>query len=120
MNWIEIDDGVDLALLHRRDRGRKARVTDADNRYFIGLDAIACDQRIGEEVGRGARALTPIFMPLRSPNDLTCAALSLRTASTMPGEAAKFDHRGDVLTLGLHTDGVFVGAGDHIGGTADQ
>ena len=42
----------------------------------------ALTKKLVEEPG----ALTPIFMPLRSPNDLTCAALSLRTASTMPGK----------------------------------
>src|SRR5260370_1166060 len=37
-------------------------------------------KKLVEEPG----ALTPIFMPLRSPNDLTCAALSWAWADTPP------------------------------------
>ena len=39
-------------------------------------------KKLVEEPG----AVTPIFSPLRSANDFTCAALSFFTASTMPGK----------------------------------
>ena len=37
-----------------------------------------------------------------------------------PGEAPELDHRLDVLPLGLHADGVLVGAGDDVDGAAHQ
>ncbi len=36
------------------------------------------------------------------------------------GEAAELDHRADILALGLHADGVLIGAGDHVDRAADQ
>jgi len=37
-----------------------------------------------------------------------------------PGEAPQLDHGLDVLPLGLHADGVLVGAGDDVDGAAHQ
>jgi len=36
------------------------------------------------------------------------------------GKTSELDHGPDVLTLGLHADGVLVGAGDDVDGSADQ
>ena len=44
----------------------------------------------------------------------------MRTADHDAGKAAELDHRADVLALGLHADGVLVGAGDHVDRAADQ
>ena len=46
--------------------------------------------------------------------------MSFLTAKHDAGEAAELDHRPDVLALGLHADGVLVGAGDHVDRAADQ
>jgi hypothetical protein len=43
---------------------------------------MALTKKLVEEPG----AVTPTLKPLRSLNDLTCAALSFFTASTMPGK----------------------------------
>ena len=45
-------DGIDLAVLHRGDRGRGE--TDADHADRVGIDAVLREQVFQEEIGRGA------------------------------------------------------------------
>ena len=73
-------------------------------------------KKLVEEPG----AVTPIFRPFRSAKDFTLRRLLLLHRQHDAGEAAELDHRPDVLALGLHADGVLVGAGDDVDRAADQ
>lgn len=65
-------------------------------------------------------AVTPIFSPLKSAADLTFVGEVLAHGDGDAREAPELDHGADVLTLGLHADGVLIGARHDIDRAADQ
>ena len=73
-----------------------------------------------EKIGRGARRSHSDLHALEVGGGSVACGLLLAHAHRDAGKAAELDHRRDVLALGLHADGVLVGAGDHIDRAADQ
>ena len=116
---IEVGDRVDLAALDGGDRGRPGADADERRRRRASGPSFTIrymTKKLVEEPG----AVTPIFRPLRSAKRLDLRRLVLLHRQHDAGEAAELDHRLDVLALGLHADGVLVGARDHVDRAADQ
>ncbi len=93
---------------------------DADDRHVLGLQPFLGDQRIDEEVGRGARRGDADLHALEVLERLDLRGLLLAHREHDAGEAAHLDHGLDRLALHLHADGVLIGAGDDVGRAADQ
>ena len=93
---------------------------DADERGVVGLEARLGHQVHDEEVGRGAGRGDADLGALEVGDRLDLSALVLLHRQHDAGEAAELDHGRDVLALGLHADGVLVGAGDDVDRAADQ
>jgi hypothetical protein len=73
-----------------------------------------------EKVGRRARRAHADLHALEVGRGFVARRLLLAHPDDNPGKAPELDHGLDVLTLGLHADGVLVGAGDDVDGAADQ
>ena len=114
---VEHDRGIDLALLHRRDRrGVKPDADDADR---IRVDAVLAQQVFQEEIGRRAR---------RADADLFAGEILDRvdlagSSGDTRGQNRDSGHRRRtpaLLALGGEIDAVIEIAGDDVGAAAEH
>ena len=115
---IEIRQGVDVPFLDGRHRGRAD--TDADIGGVGRLEVRLRQQIHHEEVGGGSRRAHADLHALEIGEGFVVRRPVLAHANDDAGKAPELDHGLDVLALGLHADGVLVGAGDDVDRTADQ
>ncbi len=109
---IQHDSRVDLALLHRRDRGRAQ--TDADDGSAGRIEAVFLQQIFEEEIGRGARRADTDFLAGQILDRFDLAVMRGRHHQNQPGIAV-IDNKGlQLLLLGGEIDAVVEIAGNHV------
>ena len=115
---IEHHGGIDLALLHRRDRG--GAEADADHGGAGRIEAVLLQEIFQEEIGRGARRADADFLAGEILDRLDLAVVRGRHHQHQP-RIAVIDHEGlQLLLLGGEIDAVIEIAGNHVGAAAEH
>ncbi len=115
---IEHDGGVDLALLHRRDRG--GAQTDADDGGAGRIEAVLLQQKLQEEISRRTGRTDANLFAREILDRLDFIGMRGRHHQHEAGIAV-IDHKGDQLLLpGGEIDAMIEVAGDHVGAAAEH
>ena len=111
-------DRIDLAVADRRHR--RSRAADADERDILRGQARLGQHEIDHHIGGGTGRGDADLHALEIGRPLIGRRFGLADADGNAGETAQFQHRADILPLGLHADRVFISTRHHIDGTAHQ
>ena len=115
---IQHHGGVDLALLHRRHRGRAE--ADADHGGAGRIEAVFLQQIFQEEIGRGTRRADADLLAGQILDRLDFAVVRGRHHQNQP-RIAVINHEGrQLLLLGGKIDAVVEIAGNHVGAAAEH
>ena len=113
---IEVGNCIDLAVPHRSDGRRPA--SNSDERCVSRTETRFCHEVQNEKVGRRLRCRHPDPHAFEVGGRIVRPVLAYREND--PREAAQFDKRANVLSFGLHTQRVLIGAGHDVGRTGEQ
>ena len=115
---IEHDGGIDLALLHRRNRG--GAEADADHGDRVRIDAVLAQHVLEEEIGRGAGRADADFLVGEILDRIDFRSV-LGRDHQRKARVAVIDHEGlQVLALGGEIDAVVEIARHHVGAAAND
>ena len=115
---IQHHGGIDLALLHRRHRGRAK--TDADHRRAGRIEAVLLQEVFQEEIRRGARRADADLLAGKILDRFDLAIVRGRHYQHQTGIAV-IDHESlQLLLLGGQVDAMVEIAGNHVGAAAEH
>jgi hypothetical protein len=115
---VDVDESVDRAAL---DRGHRTRAcADADEGRIIALQAVLDHEMLHHEMGARSRRGHADLHVLEIRRRAIARSLAVEDAEHVTRELSEQDHRDDGLVLGLHLDGVIIGARDDVGAAADE
>ena len=115
---IQHHGGVDLALLHRRNRG--GAEADADHGDAGGVDTVLLQQIFEKEIGRGTRRADADLLAGEILDRLDFAGVRGRNHQNEAGITVIDHERLQLLLLGGEVDAMIEITGHHVGAAAEH